>query len=340
MSRADQGSFRARSPVDGVDRVVSFAALPGYPLAVSIGLGVHEATKNVRRELRENILVGASVSLVIAGLGALLLLQVRRREEAEARSRQAQKMESIGRLTGGIAHDFNNMLTVIAGNLELVLRGEREPKKVRLLENIERTVDHGARLVQHLLAFARRQHLHPAPLDVNRLVASFAEILEATRGPTILIGVELDSDVWLAMADANQVQAAILNVTLNARDAMPKGGRIAIETANVGSGDPRPQDLPPGDFVAITIRDTGTGMTGTVLAKALDPFFTTKECGRGSGLGLSQVYGMAKQSGGTVELDSAPGRGTAVRIYLPRASAQQLDQFRASVPKRSPRMTR
>jgi len=289
ISLAEQGTFRARSPVDGIDRVVSFAAVPGYPLAVIVGLGVDEALSQVREELWGNILLGALVSLIVAGLAALLLRQVALREEAEARMLEAQKMESIGRLTGGVAHDFGNMLTVIGGNLERVLRGEREPEKVKLLKNIERTVSHGARLVHHLLAFARRQRLHPEPLDINRLVESFVGLLETTCGSTILISLELGRNVWLAMADANQLETAVLNVTLNARDAMPEGGRIAIETANVGSGDPRPRALPPGDFVAITIRDTGTGMTSEVLAKAFEPFFTTKEFGRGTGLGLSQT---------------------------------------------------
>jgi PAS domain S-box-containing protein len=253
---------------------------------------------------------------------AALRAEMRQREATEAQLRQAQKMETLGQLTGGIAHDFNNLLTTVLGNLELAERHEQAPDKLRLLRNATHAAERGATLIHHLLAFGRRQHLRPEPVDLNHLVAEAMEMLERALGPAIEIETALVHDLWPALADANQVEVALLNIAINARDAMPEGGRLIIRTANVAAADPgRASELPPGDFVALTVVATGAGMEEEVLARAFDPFFTTKEVGKGSGLGLSQVYGMARQSDGMVRLESQPGVGTAVHVYLPRAAA-------------------
>jgi PAS domain S-box-containing protein len=249
--------------------------------------------------------------------------QMRQRELAEAGLRQAQKMEAIGKLTGGVAHDFNNLLTSVLGNIELAARRVVDKSTLHLLQNAERAAQRGADLVQHLLAFARKQHLETGPVDLNRLVLGMRELLDHTIGSRIHTETVLDKGLWRALADANQVEAAILNIAINARDAMPKGGRIVVRTANVDAGATElPPELAATDYVSVTISDTGIGMDEDVLTRAFDPFFTTKEVGKGSGLGLSQVYGMARQSGGTATIDSAPGRGTSVRLYLPRATGK------------------
>jgi PAS domain S-box-containing protein len=246
-------------------------------------------------------------------------------EEAREQLAQSQKMESIGQLTGGIAHDFNNLLTIIIGNLERLERQiERpggDPGQIRQsASNALRGARRAAALTRQLLAFSRRQSLEPRPIDVNGLVSGMSDLLRRTLGERIEIRTALAPDLWQAYADPNQLEGALLNLAVNARDAMPDGGRLTIETANV-SGNSRPPEAPAGSYVAIRMRDTGIGMTPEVAARAFEPFFTTKDVGQGTGLGLSQVYGFAKQSGGHVALESAPGKGTAVTLLLPRTTA-------------------
>jgi PAS domain S-box-containing protein len=242
--------------------------------------------------------------------------QVRLEEEL----RQTQKMQAIGQLTGGVAHDFNNLLTGIIGSLELLEREISSERGRRLLAAAQRSADRGAQLTSQLLAFSRRQQLQPRPLDLNALVLGMVGILRSTLGGSVEVKTALAPALWPAMADAMQLELAILNIAINARDAMQSGGTILIETANVETGPPQTADDPPaGAFICIAISDTGTGMPPEVLARAFEPFFTTKGVGRGSGLGLSQVLGLAKQLGGGVRLESRLGTGTTVRIYLPRA---------------------
>jgi PAS domain S-box-containing protein len=246
-----------------------------------------------------------------------------RLKSTEEALRQSQKMEAVGQLTGGIAHDFNNLLTGIIGSLELM--------KIRLakgrIDNVERYIDaattsanRAAALTHRLLAFARRQPLSPRSVDANQLVGSLEDLLRRTIGELIDLKIERSKNLWSTLCDPNQLESALLNLAINARDAMPDGGRLTIRTSNarldgVLSGNPA---LAPGDYICIDVADTGTGMAADVVARAFDPFFTTKPIGQGTGLGLSMIYGFARQSNGHVIIDSTPGAGTSVRIYLPR----------------------
>jgi PAS domain S-box-containing protein len=236
---------------------------------------------------------------------------------------QSQKMEAIGQLTGGLAHDFNNLLTGITGSLELMkarLAQGRIGDLDRYITAAQGAASRAAALTHRLLAFARRQPLDPKPTSPNRLIADMEELVRRTVGPEIVVETVLSIGLWPTLCDPNQLENAILNLCINARDAMPNGGRLTIETANTwlderGAGE---RDMQPGQYVAICVTDTGTGMLPEVIARAFDPFFTTKPLGQGTGLGLSMIYGFAKQSGGQVRIYSEEGAGTTMRIYLPR----------------------
>ena len=238
----------------------------------------------------------------------------------EAALRQAQKLEAVGHLTGGIAHDFNNLLTVVIGNLVLASgRASDNSKILPLLQSALRAAERGVALIQRLLAFARKQHLDPRSVDLAALIAGIEELLQRTVGPAIRLEITTDADLAPAHVDANQVELAILNLGINARDAMPTGGTLRISLHNRRADTDSPSELPPGDYVLVSISDTGTGMDETTLAHAFDPFFTTKEIGSGSGLGLPMVQGFAGQSGGAVRMQSKLGKGTTVELWLPRA---------------------
>jgi PAS domain S-box-containing protein len=256
-------------------------------------------------------------------VGALSLLRdITAQRRAEEALRQAQKMEAVGQLTGGVAHDFNNLLTVIAGNIETLQRRLPEESKLhRLTEAALRGTDRAATLTHRLLAFSRRQPLDPKPVDPNKLVAGLSELLRRTLGETIAVETVVGAGSWRICCDPNQLDSALLNLAVNARDAMPDGGKLTIETANsyVDEAYAAAQvEMAPGQYVVIAVTDTGTGMAPEVVEKAFEPFFTTKGVGRGTGLGLSQVYGFVKQSGGNVKIYSEPGRGTTIKLYLPR----------------------
>jgi signal transduction histidine kinase len=251
-----------------------------------------------------------------------LRAQIEQRERVETALRQAQKMEAMGQLTGGIAHDFNNLLQVIIGNLEVVQRRDLagNDNARRLVLTAVRSAERAAVLTQRLLAFARRQPLDPKPLDVNKLVTAMSDLLHRTLGESIRIETVLAGGIWRVAVDGNQLENALLNLAVNARDAMPAGGKLTIETANASLDDAyaAANEVKPGQFVCVAVTDTGTGMPQEVLAKAFEPFFTTKDVGKGSGLGLSQVYGFIKQSDGHVKIYSEQDEGTTVKLYLPR----------------------
>jgi PAS domain S-box-containing protein len=250
------------------------------------------------------------------------VLDITDRKRVEEQLRQAQKMETVGQLTGGVAHDFNNLLGVLSGNLELLEeRLPPDPKFAELVRRALSAVDRGTDLTRSLLAFARRQPLSPRPVDANRQILDAAELLRRPLGERIEIVAATSADLWLCEVDAAQTQAALLNLIVNARDAMPNGGRITLETANVRLDDAYAAaqgDVTPGQYVLIAVSDTGTGMTPEVVSRAFEPFFTTKPPGAGTGLGLSMVYGFVKQSGGHVRIYSEVGKGTSVKLYLPR----------------------
>lgn len=256
--------------------------------------------------------------------------------EAESQLRQAQKMEAVGQLTGGIAHDFNNMLAVVIGSLELLeRRGEQSPRAQRYIDAAMDGARRSASLTQRLLAFSRRQPLKPESLDANKLVADTSELLRRSIGANIRLETVLAGGLWRIHADPNQLVSVLLNLAVNARDAMDEDGRLTIETQNSHLDESYAAanlGIAPGQYVLIAVSDTGHGMPGDVIAKAFDPFFTTKEVGRGTGLGLSQVYGFIKQSNGHVKIYSEPGQGTTIKVYLPRLFAAEPDAAELKAP--------
>ena len=254
---------------------------------------------------------------------ALAEREAERRERLEGQLWQAHKMEAIGQLTGGIAHDFNNMLAVVLANLNLlkrqIARGETEVQ--RFIDGAAEGADRAAHLTQRLLAFARQQPLAPQSIDANKFVSGMSEILRGSLGQEIEVETILAGGLWRTHVDGNQLESVLLNLAVNARDAMPTGGKLTIETANADLDETYVREhvgLAPGQYVLIAVTDTGSGMPLEVIAKAFDPFFTTKATGKGTGLGLSQAYGFVKQSGGHIKIYSEMGHGTTIKIYLPR----------------------
>jgi len=246
------------------------------------------------------------------------------RRATEERLRRSQRMEAIGQLTGGIAHDFNNLLAIVLGNLELVLELPELPLDAReLATEAMGASERGAELVRRLLAFARKQQLEPRAINLNGRLPEIVQLLGRTLGEAVQIKTSASADLWDALADPTQVDDAVVNLAINARDAMPDGGMLGIETANIYLDEEYAEnhlDVTAGEYVMLAVSDTGVGMTAEVAARALEPFFTTKPAGRGTGLGLSQVYGFVKQSGGHMSIYSEPGRGTTVKLYLPRST--------------------
>jgi signal transduction histidine kinase len=332
---SEAGSYSTPSAIDGRERLFHYRKLGNYPVYVAVGMDYATIVGGWWDKMANHLVFGVPATLALVAItmmalrrterARLALLQAqdetRRREQAEASLHQAQKMEAVGQLTGGVAHDFNNLLTAIMGSLEMIVQAEGVGETVRrYAAGAMRAAERGARLTQQLLAFSRRQMLRPEIVNVNRLLGEFETLMQRAVGESLDFVLSLDPEVDPCRVDPAQFQSAVLNLVVNARDATPGGGRIAIETRNVmlaansGSLD---IEVAPGRYVMVAVSDTGSGMDAEVRAQAFDPFFTTKEIGKGSGLGLSQVYGFAKQSGGHVTVESEPGQGTIVRLYLP-----------------------
>ncbi len=275
------------------------------------------------RQTRATVAAADTARIEAEQTTAALRVQTEAREMAEDKLRQMQKLESIGQLTGGIAHDFNNMLAVVIGSLDLAKRRiASDPARAEAgIDSAAEGAKRAASLTARLLAFSRRQPLAPTSTDLNRLVGGMSELFSRTLGDNIAVETVLSAGLWRCYADAGEIENAILNLAVNARDAMPNGGRLTIETVNAHMDDDyarRNGDVEPGQYVTICVTDTGAGMAEDIVAKAFEPFFTTKDVGKGTGLGLSQVFGFAKQSGGHAAIYSEVGQGTTVKLYLPR----------------------
>jgi signal transduction histidine kinase/ActR/RegA family two-component response regulator len=312
IDQAELQTLARREAAAGFLRTV----LLGLIVAAVIGIGA--LAFFIGRESRR-------VTLELAARNRDLQHEMFERARAEAQLRQAQKMEALGQLTGGVAHDFNNMLAIIVGNLDMVVRKmPREFDRLReMIENALGGAQRAAALTKRLLAFSRLQPLEPSSTDINKCVADMSEMLRRSLGEQIAIETVLGGGLWRAFVDCPQLESAILNLAVNARDAMPDGGRLTIETANASldrSYADQNSEVEPGQYVMLAITDTGLGMTAETLERAFDPFFTTKALGEGTGLGLSQVHGFLKQSRGHIKLYSEVGLGTTVKLYLPRTT--------------------
>ncbi|TFF14072.1 PAS domain S-box protein [Pseudomonas sp. BCA14] len=298
-----------------------------------------EALRHLNENLEERV---AQRTQALAEANQRLQNEMFERERAEDALRHAQKMEAVGQLTGGIAHDFNNMLTGIIGSLDLMQRyiaAGRSDEIGRFTDAAVSSAHRAAALTHRLLAFSRRQSLDRRPIDPNQLVASLEDLFRRTKGAHITLKVQLGKDIWPVNTDASQLENALLNLVINARDAMPDGGELLIETANSyldGTDITTLEPVKAGDYVMLGVCDNGTGMAPKILAKAFDPFFTTKPIGQGTGLGLSMIYGFAQQSGGHVTIHSEPGQGTCVRLYLPRLYGTALESSQPSNSSEAP----
>ena len=349
------GFLMRSSVIDGQTRLFGYEKVGPYPVVIGFGVSLGTAMMPWRRNMWTYGLVAALSSLALLGVSgfairritlegratrrwrhsaALLETEMAERAHVEEQLRQAQKMEAVGRLTGGVAHDFNNLLTVVIGSLDLLSRrvGDADPRQKVLIRNAIDGASRAATLTARLLAFSRQHPLDAKPVDANALVDGMLNLLQRTLGETVAIELDLATGLWPVFADPNQLENAILNLCVNAVDAMPKGGSLTVSTASAVLDEAycaQHADVAPGPYVMIAVTDTGTGMPPEVVAKAFEPFFTTKPVGKGTGLGLSQVYGFARQSGGHAAIETEPGRGTTIKIYLPRPLAAQAPRLEA-----------
>jgi two-component system NtrC family sensor kinase len=335
------GLLTAPSPFDAIERMIAYRRLPRHNIYVIAGLEVRTIVRDWMMAMLSHLVFGVPATLTMVLLAWIALRRTRResmayaqlhqevaqRELTETALRQSQKMEAVGRLTGGIAHDFNNLLTAILGNVDLAALRLRNPDE-RVQRNLASARDAAQRavsLINRLLAYSRQQPLEIKTIDINELVQGMSELLRRAIGETIAIDTVLARSLWKTALDPNQLESAVLNLAINAKDAMPEGGRLTIETANttLDAADVAAHDgLAPGQYVVLAVTDTGTGMNQDVIDHAFEPFFTTKPTGMGTGLGLSMVYGFVRQSGGHIRIDSAVGQGTAVTLRFPRSKAR------------------
>ena len=306
-----------------------FLERPFHP--TTLASVVRTAIRGRRRQYEARARL-AELSGLATTLEQRVTKEVNARAEAEEILRQSQKMEAVGQLTGGIAHDFNNLLTGIGGSLQMIqnrMSSGPDGSVDRYIVAAQGAVKRAAALTHRLLAFSRRQTLDPKPTNINRLIGGMEELIRRTVGPSVQIEVVGAGGLWPTLVDPNQLENALLNLCINARDAMPDGGRLTIETANKWLDDraAKDRDLPPGQYVSLCVTDTGTGMTPAVMAHVFEPFFTTKPFGQGTGLGLSMIYGFVRQSGGQIRIYTEVGNGTTMCLYLPRhdRNAEQED---------------
>lgn len=335
---ARQTAFDA---ANGAARNLLIAVIAAVFVIAALGIFAIADARRRYRELAEHAATIRERNQLLRESYARLTAEVATRQATETQLRQMQKIEAIGQLTGGIAHDFNNMLAVIISAVSLAQRrlASGVTEIGQFLDAAADAARRAADLTQRLLAFSRQQPLAPQVLDVNKLVAGMSELLHRTLGETIRLETVLAGGLWRVHVDPSPLENSILNLAVNARDAMPEGGRITIETANAYLDDAYVQENPvadAGQYVMVAVTDSGSGMPADVVAKAFDPFFTTKATGKGTGLGLSQVHGFVKQSGGHIKIYSEPGEGTTVKVYLPR-SLQSEDKPVIAAAERGPR---
>ena len=360
MQSGSVGSYTGVSPLDGIQRIYAYQKVGPYPVYVRFGVNMRGALAPWFANLATYGLVTAAASLALIAASALAVRQTSReaaarrswatiaedlraeiaqRGRVEDQLRQSQKMEAVGRLTGGVAHDFNNLLTVVIGNLDLVHRRLKaaDQRSANMIFNAAEAAKRAASLTHRLLAFSRQQPLEPKRVDVNSLVSGMSDLLRRTLSAEVKIATLFAGELWPTLIDPNQLENAILNLAVNARDAMPAGGTLTIETSNVDADETfgsEHDELTPGPYVLVTVSDTGHGMPPEIVAQVFEPFFTTKPIGKGTGLGLSQVYGFVKQSGGFVSIDSERDIGTTVKLYLPKLQAaeeRRTDSLPASI---------
>ncbi|HYG87152.1 MAG TPA: ATP-binding protein [Azospirillum sp.] len=328
-----EGIFRTTGVRDTVERLVAARRLDGVPVTALVSMPMRDVTVGWRASLVHGALFALPVIALLFGTAAVIWFRTQREtaaqaqvrealqrgEAAEEALRRAQRIEAMGQLTGGVAHDFNNLLQVIASSLLLVRMGTLDPRQQRALDSIEMAASRGESLTRQLLSFSRRQTVAPTPLDLREQLPKFLDLMRHSLRGNISVMSYLAPDLWPVHVDASELELAVLNLGVNARDAMPNGGSLSMDARNVSLDGQAEAGGLHGDFVALTVLDNGCGIPPEILPKVFEPFVTTKDVGKGTGLGLSQVYGFAQQAGGVATIASTPGRGTAVTLLLPRS---------------------
>jgi two-component system NtrC family sensor kinase len=321
----DRGAYTAVGQLDGVERRFGYRKVEDFPVYVLAGLSTAEIRNEWLSSVGSHLVFGIPATVLLFALLGLAIQRTRnmyaeadRREVAEAALRQAQRLEALGRLTGGVAHDFNNLLMVISGSIERLCGVLPDEKAVRLCDMIKTAAKRAEKLTRQLLSFSRQQAVNPQGINVAQRLPELAELVRSSMADDFEVTLDIPDENCPVKVDLSEFEVAVLNICVNARDAMPNGGRLHIGVRNVTlTGDAATDEL-KGEFVAITFADTGIGIPHEIRQRVFEPFFTTKDATKGTGLGLSQVYGFAKQAGGTATIESAPGRGTVVGLYLPR----------------------
>ena len=332
-----------QSQIDGMERRVGYRKLEGFPVYVVAGIDGSAILAEWFATMSSQLIFGLPATLLLFAIIGVALHRTRRlhdeaerREAAEAALRQAQRLEAIGQLTGGVAHDFNNLLMIVSGSVQRLRRDLTDEKHARLLDMITNATNRGESLTRQLLAFSRRQMLTPAVIDLTERLPELKEMLNRSLRGDITTSVSVPNKSCAIKVDPSELELALLNLAVNARDAMPNGGALGITAKPVVLKGKAVEEGLRGEFVAIRVADTGSGIPADILPRVFEPFFTTKEVGKGTGLGLSQVYGFAKQSGGTATVTSTVGRGTVITLYLPRTQEAPAPSIVLAEPEAAP----